>query len=159
LPGVGSTGNLPVPPGDPRGGTGITQPDLVSYEARRADPALQIFTAMKRKTSFAVVLVTAPDMAVARKLARAALRARLIACANLVPKIESHYVWRGKFERAAEVLLVLKTTAARLPALEKLVLAQHPYDTPEFVVLPLVRGNNCYLDWLQKAVSGGSKDP
>jgi periplasmic divalent cation tolerance protein len=112
---------------------------------------------MKRKMSFAVVLVTAPDMAVARKLARATLRARLIACANLVPKIESHYVWQGKLERAAEVLLVLKTTAARLPALEKLMLAQHPYDTPEFVVLPLVRGNRRYLDWLQNSVSVAAK--
>jgi periplasmic divalent cation tolerance protein len=97
---------------------------------------------------FTIVLVTAPDLKTARALAKAALSARLIACANLVPKIESHYWWQGKIESSAEVLLVLKTQKSKLAALEKLVLAQHPYDTPEFLVLPLSAGNEKYLDWL-----------
>ncbi len=59
---------------------------------------------MKTKDKFAVVLVTAPDVKTARKLARAALAARLVACANLIPKIESHYWWQGKIERGTEVL-------------------------------------------------------
>jgi periplasmic divalent cation tolerance protein len=105
---------------------------------------------MKSATKFAVVLVTAPDLKMARALARAALSARLIACANLVPKIESHYWWRGKIESGAEVLLVLKTTKSRLAALEKLVLAKHPYDMPEFLVLPLSAGNQRYLNWLSR---------
>ena len=105
---------------------------------------------MKSATQFAVVLVTAPDLKMARALARAALSARLIACANLVPKIESHYWWRGKIESGAEVLLVLKTTKSRLAALEKLVLAKHPYDMPEFLVLPLSAGNQRYLNWLSR---------
>jgi periplasmic divalent cation tolerance protein len=103
---------------------------------------------MKSAAQFAVVLVTAPDMKTARALARAALSARLIACANLVPKIESHYRWRGKIESGAEVLLVLKTRKAKLAALERLVLARHPYDTPEFLVLGLSAGSRKYLDWL-----------
>ena len=106
------------------------------------------FDKMKPATKFAVVLVTAPNMNIARALARAALQARLIACANLIPKIESHYWWQGKIESGAEVLLVLKTQKSKLPALEKLVLARHPYDTPEFLVLPLSAGNKKYLDWL-----------
>ncbi len=103
---------------------------------------------MKPAAKFAIVLVTAPNLKIARVLARAALQARLIACANLVPKIESHYWWRGKLESGAEVLLVLKTRKTNLAVLEKLVLARHPYDTPEFIVLPLSAGNNKYLDWL-----------
>ena len=103
---------------------------------------------MKSATSFAVVLVTAPDLKTARALAKAALSARLIACANLVPKIESHYRWQGKIESSAEVLMILKTRKSKLAALEKLVLAKHPYDTPEFLVLPVGAGNNKYLDWL-----------
>jgi periplasmic divalent cation tolerance protein len=103
---------------------------------------------MKPATKFAVVLVTAPDLKTARVLARAVLQARLIACANLIPKIESHYWWRGKIESGTEVLLVLKTQKSKLAALEKLVLARHPYDTPEFIVLPLSAGNKKYLDWL-----------
>jgi len=103
---------------------------------------------MKSATRFALVLVTAPDLKTARALARSALAARLIACANLVPKIESHYRWQGKLETSAEVMLLLKTTQPRLAALEKLILAEHPYDTPEFLVLPLRAGNQRYLAWL-----------
>ena len=103
---------------------------------------------MKSATKLTVVLVTAPDLSIARGLARAALQARLIACANLVPKIESHFWWQGKIESGAEVLLILKTRKSKLAALERLVLAKHPYDTPEFVILPLVAGNKKYLDWL-----------
>ena len=103
---------------------------------------------MKSAANFSIVLVTAPDLKTARALARAALSARLIACANLIPKIESHYRWRGKVESSAEVLLVLKTTKSKLPALEKLVSAKHPYDTPEFLVLPLTAGSKKYLNWL-----------
>jgi len=103
---------------------------------------------MKSATAFALVLVTAPDLKTARALAKAALQAQLIACANLVPKIESHYRWQGKIESSAEVLLVLKTQKSKLAALEKLILAQHPYDTPEFLVLPLRAGNQRYLAWL-----------
>ncbi len=103
---------------------------------------------MKAAGPFALVLVTAPDLKTARSLARAALAAKLIACANLVPRVESHYWWRGKIERGTEVLLVLKTRRALLGALEKLVLKQHPYDTPEFLVLPLRGGSARYLAWL-----------
>ena len=105
---------------------------------------------MKPAAKFAIALVSAPDLKTARALARAALQARLIACANLIPKIESHYWWQGKIESGTEVLLVLKTQKAKLPALEKLILAKHPYETPELLVLPLSAGNNRYLDWLAK---------
>ncbi len=108
---------------------------------------------MKHTREFAVVLVTAPDLRTARMLAKAALESRLIACANLISKVESHYWWQGKIEHGAEVLLVLKTAATRLAALEKLIVAKHPYDTPEFVVLSLDRGNRRYLDWLNKSVA------
>jgi periplasmic divalent cation tolerance protein len=103
---------------------------------------------MKPTTKFAIVLVTTPNLKTGRMLTKAALQARLIACANLVPKIESHYWWQGKIESGTEVLLVLKTQKSKLAALEKLILAKHPYDTPEFIVLPLSAGNKRYLDWL-----------
>ncbi len=105
-----------------------------------------------RAGKFLVVLVTAPDRKTARRLAESALKERLVACANLVPSVESHYWWQGKMAQASEILLLLKTTAARLGALEKSILANHPYDTPEFIVLPLTSGNTRYLDWWQQAV-------
>jgi periplasmic divalent cation tolerance protein len=103
---------------------------------------------MKPAAKFSIVLVTAPDLKMARALAKAALKAKVIACANLVPKIESHYWWQGKIESSAEVLLIFKATKSKLAALEKLILSKHPYDTPEFLVLPLSAGNKKYLDWL-----------
>jgi len=105
---------------------------------------------VKATAQFRVVLVTAPDLKTARRLARAALRKRLAACANLIPGLESHYWWRGKIHSSREVLLLFKTRAARVRNLEKLILAEHPYDTPELVVLPLIAGTERYLAWLQK---------
>lgn len=99
------------------------------------------------------MLVTVPNRAVARKLARAALGARLIACANIVPGIESHYWWKGKCEKGLELLLILKTTRRVLPALEKLVLDLHPYDTPEFVTLKVDRVTSKYFTWWLESVS------
>ena len=103
---------------------------------------------MKPAAKFAIVLVTAPDLKTARALAKAALASRMVACANLIPKVESHYRWQGKIESGTEVLLILKTQKSKLAALEKLILAKHPYDTPEFLVLPLSAGSGKYLHWL-----------
>ncbi len=102
---------------------------------------------MQTARDFFVVLVTAPDLKTARKLARAALKAKAIACANLIPKLESHYWWQGTLEQGSEVLMILKATRRALPGLEQLILKLHPYDTPEFIVLPLTHGSARYLDW------------
>ena len=90
---------------------------------------------MKEKS--VIVLVTAPDLKTARKLVRAALKERLIACANLLPKVESHYWWQNKIESATGVILLLKTRQSRLAELEKTIVATHPYETPEFIVVPI----------------------
>ena len=103
-----------------------------------------------KAADFSIVFVTAPDLKTARRLAASALKARLIACANLIPKIESHYWWQGKVERGTEVLMILKTTTRSLAKLEKLIVAEHPYDTPEFLVLPLKAGNEKYLRWIKE---------
>ena len=102
----------------------------------------------QRTYRYCVVLVTAPDKRTARRLAKAALTQRLVACANLVPRIESHFWWQGKLETGNEVLILFKTTRAKLKALEKVVIKEHPYDTPEFIVLPITGGSKAYLDWV-----------
>ncbi|MDH7503447.1 MAG: divalent-cation tolerance protein CutA [Verrucomicrobiota bacterium] len=103
---------------------------------------------MKSTKGCVLVLVTAPDVKTARNLARLALEARLIACANLLRNIESHYWWKGKIEKSPEALLVMKTTSSAVAGLEKLVLANHPYDTPEFVVMNIHAGTDRYLEWI-----------
>lgn len=112
---------------------------------------------MPRTTRHRLVLVTAPDLAVARALSRKALEARLVACANLIPGVESHYRWEGRLEAGAEVLLLFKTTAPRLAALENLVRREHPYDTPEFLVFSPVSGAARYLDWIVSSVSAAAR--
>jgi len=112
---------------------------------------------MKTAAQFAIVLVTAPDLKTARVLARGALEARLIACANLVPHLESHYWWQGKIDSGKEVLLIMKAPKASLSGLEKLIIAQHPYDTPEFLVLPLSAGSARYLAWMGTSCAARSR--
>lgn len=120
-----------------------------------ANESAAVYEAGMKATEFSIVLVTAPDLKTARRLARAALRARLIACANLVPKIESHYWWEEKIDRSSEVLLILKTTKKYLTKLEKLIVAEHPYETPEFIVSRLDGGNHRYLHWLESSCRPG----
>lgn len=108
---------------------------------------------MQSGRSFIIALVTAPDIKTARKLARTVLQDHLAACVNLIPGIESHYWWQGQIERGTEVLLVIKTTQARLPALEKQILARHPYDTCEILALPVASGTRRYLAWLKASVA------
>ena len=107
---------------------------------------------MTRKQKYAVVLVTAPEIKTARRLARLALEGKLAACVNLVPGVESHYWWEGKIDSGREILMVLKTSSRKVKALEKLVLEEHPYETPEFVVLDVAGGSRRYLDWVSASV-------
>ena len=101
---------------------------------------------------FYTVLVTAPDIEVARKVAKAVLTERVAACANIVPQIESHYWWDGELETAEEALIVFKTTRHNLDSLEVIVLREHPYDTPEIVCTEIARGNERYLQWVEDSV-------
>jgi periplasmic divalent cation tolerance protein len=107
---------------------------------------------MKRSGEFIAVLVTAPTLKAARRLAQGAVREKWVACVNLIPKVESHYRWREKVESAAEVLMICKTTSRRLAGFEKFVVANHPYDTPEFVVVSIAGGNRRYLSWIAASV-------
>ena len=132
--------------GEERGGS----PNEKAVTTHR--PSNQSF-AVKTPAKFFIVLVTAPNLPAARQLARGALRERFAACANLLPKIESHYWWQGKLESGAEALILFKTTRPKLAPLEKFILAHHPYDTPEFVVLPIISGTKRYLAWLDASVS------
>lgn len=96
-----------------------------------------------------VVLVTAPDIQVARRLVTLSLEAHLVACGNIQSPLESHYWWQGKIEQSAEVLIIFKTQTSCLVELERLILANHPYETPEFIALTVSQGNERYLQWIR----------
>jgi periplasmic divalent cation tolerance protein len=95
-----------------------------------------------------VALTTLPDEAVAARLARAWAEAGLAACVQIVPGMRSVYRWQGRLEEAAECQLWIKTTAGRLGALRQRLEADHPYDVPEFIVLPITDAAEPYRRWV-----------
>lgn len=99
-----------------------------------------------------VVLITASSREEALRLAEMLVGARLAACVQVLPEMESIYHWQGQIERAPEVLLLVKTTVARFAEVEREVRALHSYETPEIVALPVTAISASYLEWLTAAV-------
>lgn len=105
---------------------------------------------MKTGNTKRVVLVTCASTSEALKIARAVVRKRLAACANVLSApVESVYRWEGHIQEAREYLLVIKTTARRLEPLEKEVKRLHSYEVPEFIALPVAGGSREYLRWIE----------
>ncbi|WP_457633603.1 divalent-cation tolerance protein CutA [Oceanithermus desulfurans] len=99
-----------------------------------------------------LVLITVPDEATARKLARSLVEERLAACVNVVGGLTSIYHWEGEVHEDAELLLLVKTTAAALPELEARVRELHPYSVPELLAFAVESGLDRYLSWVKENV-------
>jgi len=95
-----------------------------------------------------IVLTTCPDAASAERLARILVEEGLAACVNILPPMRSIYRWKGKIEDASELLLVIKSAAARFPDIRDRLRALHPYELPEIIAVPIVDGLPAYLAWL-----------
>ncbi|KAL1405318.1 hypothetical protein Q8F55_008945 [Vanrija albida] len=108
------------------------------------------------QSEFITVLIATPPAA-SDTLARSLVGARVAACVNRVPGVKSTYRWKGEVVVDDEEVLVVKTTRAAFPALEELVTKEHPYDVPEIIALPIVAGNQAYLDWLRENVGAGAQ--
>jgi periplasmic divalent cation tolerance protein len=107
---------------------------------------------------YVVVLVTCGSRAEGQRIAREIVSRRLAACANLLEMpVQSVYRWKGRVEKAREFLLLIKTSARRLSALQAEVQRLHSYDVPEFIALPIVEGSPKYLAWLADCVRSGRK--
>lgn len=102
-----------------------------------------------------IVLTTAGSREEAGRLAGTLVEERLAACATLVPSVESIYHWQGEVETSHETLLLLKTSAEQLPALEARLHALHSYETPEFLVLHVEAGSQKYLEWMRSCLRRG----
>ena len=104
-----------------------------------------------------VVLLTFPDDADVLEFARSLVDERLAACVSVLPGVESVYRWDGVLQQSAERQLIVKTTEDRIESLRDRVHALHPYDTPEFLVLPVTAGSAPYLEWIGAAVRKGDR--
>lgn len=99
-----------------------------------------------------LVQTNLPDMQSANALAQALVQARLAACVNLLPAVQSVYHWQDKIEHATEICLQIKTTQSRYAQVERAIIAAHPYDLPEVIAIP-VSGHSAYLHWVVQETS------
>jgi periplasmic divalent cation tolerance protein len=98
-----------------------------------------------------LVLTTFPDSVPAREVAGRLLDERLAACVTVLPAAESHYVWNGERQVAAEVPVMIKTTGEAYPRLEARLRELHPYEVPEIIAVPVASGLKAYLDWVEQS--------
>jgi len=99
-----------------------------------------------------VALSTVATTEDAERIARSLVEKGVAACVNVVPGVVSFYRWKGRLERDAEVLLVIKTRGERFEALKAALLAEHPYEVPELVAIPITGGHERYLEWVEDSV-------
>ncbi len=115
-------------------------------------------------TDVRVVLVTTPNEGTARGMCRVLLEERIVACGNVIPGVTSLYRWEGELHEDAEVLVILKAPAARIPLLIERVAELHPYEVPEILSLKVEAGFPPYLAWVlaegaSSGASGSGADP
>lgn len=103
---------------------------------------------------FIQVLTATEHKGDAERIARALVEERLAGCVQLVGPMTSVYRWKGRIETAGEWLCLIKSRAELYPRIESRIRALHPYETPEIIALPIVRGSSDYLSWLESQTEG-----
>lgn len=101
-------------------------------------------------SNYIQIQITFPTAELAHEMATKLVRERLVACAQVCGTIQSIYPWKGVCETSRETLLLAKTTLPLFERLESAVRADHPYECPQIVALPIVTANADYLDWLNE---------
>lgn len=104
-------------------------------------------------TSLLLIITTAPDQETATLLAKSLVEQRLAACVNILPQATSVYEWEGKLELTGEALLLIKSTRDNYTKVETALRAQHPYELPEILAVPVEQGLQGYLDWVERCTT------
>jgi periplasmic divalent cation tolerance protein len=107
-------------------------------------------------SSFIIVFVTTGSKQEAEKISLNLLEEKLVACANIIDPVESHFWWSGKIDCANEFLIILKSRMDLFEALSKRIKALHSYEIPEILALPIVFGSKDYLDWIDDSLKKSS---
>jgi periplasmic divalent cation tolerance protein len=100
-----------------------------------------------------MVYVTCASKAEAEKIAQTLLSERLIACANILGPVSSHFHWKEKIDSAEEFLMIMKSRVDLFAALEQRVKGLHSYEVPEVLAVPVVEGSKGYFDWMNKVLT------
>ena len=99
---------------------------------------------------FILVLTTIPDRETGEKIAHTLVKKRLAACLTLSAPSQSFYWWKGEIAEDKEYVCFIKTKEELYEKLEKEIQEIHPYDVPEIIVLPILKGSADYLEWIDK---------
>ena len=102
--------------------------------------------------AYIVLFITTATTNEAQRISKVLLEQRKVACVNIVPRVNSLFWWENKLDSAHESLLIVKTKASLLNEVVRLVREIHSYDIPEIIALPIVGGNQDYLEWIGKEV-------
>ena len=105
---------------------------------------------MPQDDEIVMVISSAPDLLLAKRIAHVVVEENLAACVNLGAPVLSIYSWKGQIEGAEEVPMWFKTTRARLEALIASISRQHPYEVPEIIALPVIGGSMSYCAWVRE---------
>ncbi|MDN4018334.1 divalent-cation tolerance protein CutA [Zwartia panacis] len=101
-----------------------------------------------------VVMTNVPDLLLAKRIAHLLIEEQLAACVNIGTPMLSIYGWKGEVEGAEEIPMIIKTTCDKQHAMIERLVALHPYDIPEALVMPTLGGYGPYLDWVRSLTSG-----
>lgn len=104
---------------------------------------------MSEPAKHILVLTTCPGTITAKKIANELVMERLAACVQILPGVQSFFRWVGRVDNSEELLLLIKTTADRYPALESRISSLHPYELPEIITVPISGGLQGYLNWIE----------
>ena len=105
-----------------------------------------------KKSEYIVVFITAGSAEEAQRISKILLERKKAACVNIIDKVNSHFWWEGKLDSAQENLLIAKTKDSLLSDIINLVKEAHGYSVPEIIALPIVGGNQDYLEWIEQSV-------
>ena len=107
---------------------------------------------MKEKISAIIIFITAETEEEADKIADVLIKQKKAACVSIIPRLKSLFWWRGKIDSADEALLLVKTEECFLDDVVKLVKGLHSYEVPEVVAVPVLGGNEEYLEWIRSSL-------
>lgn len=107
---------------------------------------------MDSEKDFCIVLITCGSKSEADGIVESLLKKRLIACGNIISGIESRFRWKGKIDKAKEVLAILKTRRKNFKRIEEEAKRIHSYEVPEIIAIPIVTGNEEYMKWLKSCL-------
>jgi len=105
-----------------------------------------------KKSDYIVIFITAGSAEEAQRISKILLERKKAACVNIIDKVNSHFWWEGKLDSAQENLLIAKTKDSLLSDIINLVKEAHGYSVPEIIALPIVGGNQDYLEWIEQSV-------